>query len=100
MRSAGASLRKVELKVTRMYRGKSFGAPTGRMTRKGLALQKDPAMIVYQEDPYNVSASPECVRQTFLTPKERFFVRNHSGVPQVDVQRYLVNSVNVRRFLG
>jgi DMSO/TMAO reductase YedYZ molybdopterin-dependent catalytic subunit len=88
MRNAGEALRKAEMKVTRMYRGKPVGPPAVRVTKKGLALQKDPAMIVYQEDPYNAGVPPACVRQTFLTPKERFFVRNHSGIPEVDVQRY------------
>ncbi len=71
-----------------MQRSKLVGPPTDRVTEKVSSIHKDPAMIVYQEHPWNVGAPPECVRQTFLTPKERFFVRNHSCVPEVDVQRY------------
>ena len=71
-----------------MLRSKPVGSPADRVTEKVSSIQKDPAMIVYQTHPWNIGAPPACVRQTFLTPKERFFVRNHSGVPQVDVQRY------------
>ena len=71
-----------------MHRSKPVELPADQVTANGLVLQKDPTMIVYQEHPWNVGAPAECVRQTFLTPKERFFVRNHSRVPAVDVQRY------------
>jgi sulfite oxidase len=71
-----------------MQRSKPVGSLADRVTNKVSSIQKDPAMIVYQEHPWNVGAPPECVRQTFLTPIQRFFVRNHSGVPEVDVQRY------------
>jgi sulfite oxidase len=76
------------MEVTEMQRSKPVGPPADHVTEKGSALQKDPALIVYQEHPWNVGAPPATVRQTFLTPKERFFVRNHSGVPAVDVQSY------------
>jgi sulfite oxidase len=68
------------------------------VTEKGSALQKNPALIVYQVHPWNVGAPPACVRQTFLTPKERFFVRNHSGVPQVDVHRYRLTVTGMVQF--
>src|SRR3984893_18503638 len=78
----------VEMEVTEMHRSKHIGPPADRVAEKRSVLQKDPALIVYQAHPWNVGASPACARQTFLTPKERFFVRNHSDVPEVDVQRY------------
>ncbi len=59
---------------------------------------KDPAMIVYQKHPWNIGAPPACVRQTFLTPQERFFVRNHSGVPEVDLQRYRLSVTGMVQF--
>jgi len=59
---------------------------------------KDPAMIVYQKHPWNIGAPPVCVRQTFLTPQERFFVRNHSGVPEVDLQRYRLSVTGMVQF--
>src|SRR5579863_3355205 len=76
------------MEVTEMHRSKHISSPADRVTEKKSVLQKNPAMIVYQETPLNVGAPPECAHQTFLTPKERFFVRNHGSVPQVDVQRY------------
>jgi sulfite oxidase len=81
-------LRKAEREVSDMQRRKPLGPLADRVTEKVSSIHKDPAMIVYQEHPCNVGAPPACVRQTFLTPKERFFVRNHSCVPEVDVQRY------------
>jgi sulfite oxidase len=76
------------VKVTEMRRSKPVGPSSDQVTEKGSALQKDPELIVYQAHPLNIGTPPACVHQSFLTPKERFFVRNHSGVPQVDVQRY------------
>ncbi len=55
-------------------------------------------MIVYQKHPWNIGAPPVCVRQTFLTPQERFFVRNHSGVPEVDLQRYRLSVTGMVQF--
>ena len=81
-----------------MYRSKSVGRSADRVTEKGSALQKDPALIVYQARPLNVGAPPACARQTVLTPKERFFVRNHSGVPQVDVPRYRLTVTGMVQF--
>jgi sulfite oxidase len=71
-----------------MRRSKSLGPPADRVTEKVSSIYKDPAMIVYQKHPWNIGAPPVCVRQTFLTPKERFFVRNHRCVPEVDLRRY------------
>src|SRR2546422_9089649 len=85
------------MEVTEMHRSKPVGLAADRVTEKGSALQKDPVMIVYQEHPWNLGAAPACVRQTFLTPKERFFVRNHSGVPEVDVQRYRLSITGMVR---
>jgi sulfite oxidase len=76
------------MEVTDMQRSKLVGAPVNRVTDKVSSIQKDPAMIMYQTHPWNVGAPSVCVRQTFLTPKERFFLRNHSSVPEVDLQHY------------
>jgi sulfite oxidase len=81
-----------------MHRSKPVGPSADQMIEKGSSLQKDPVMIVYQEHPWNVGAPPECVRQTFLTPKERFFVRNHSSVPEVDLQRYRLSLTGMVQF--
>src|SRR3989442_3407546 len=86
------------MEVTEMPRSKPVGSPASRVTEKLSSLQKDPAMIVYQTHPWNIGAPPACARQTFLTPKERFFVRNHSGVPEVDVQRYRLSVTGMVQF--
>jgi sulfite oxidase len=49
---------------------------------------KHPAMVVHQEDPLNLGAPSEIVRQAFITPHEHFFVRNHGNVPQVSLYSY------------
>lgn len=71
-----------------MHRSKHVSPPADRVSERGSALQKDPALVVYEEHPLNVGTPPACARQTFLTPQERFFVRNHSSVPEVNVQSY------------
>jgi hypothetical protein len=57
-----------------MQRSKPVGSLADRVTNKVSSIQKDPAMIVYQEHPWNVGAPSTCVCQTFLTPLECFFV--------------------------
>ena len=37
---------------------------------------------------YNSGPPPELLRQSFVTPNEFFFTRNHAGVPAVDPQAY------------
>jgi sulfite oxidase len=76
------------MEATSMYRSKPSGQSTDRVTGRSFALQKDPAMIVYEEHPCNLGAPPGVVREMFLTPQERFFVRNHGGIPEMAVQRY------------
>lgn len=49
---------------------------------------EQPGMIVYQAHPLNAGIAPELVRQEFITPRERFFVRNHGSIPEVDVRDY------------
>ena len=71
-----------------MYKSKPISSLQDPMTENESALQKDPAMIVYQEHPCNLGVPPASVRETFLTPGERFFVRNHGSVPKADAQRY------------
>jgi sulfite oxidase len=59
-------------------------------TRENLQLliQKHPAMTVHQEVPLNLGTLPEVVCQSFITPQERFFVRNHGPVPTIDPESY------------
>jgi sulfite oxidase len=86
------------MEVTDMQRSKPAGSLADRMTDKVSSIQKDPAMNVYQTHPWNMGAPPVCVRQTFLTPKERFFVRNHSSVPEVDLEHYRLSVTGMVQF--
>jgi sulfite oxidase len=56
--------------------------------REHTSLDQQPGMRVHQTDPLNVGAPLELLRQSFVTPQDCFFVRNHGPVPHVDVHRY------------
>src|SRR2546421_4160556 len=62
--------------------------PTSTGSLKHTALDQHPGMRAHHTDPLNVGAPLELIRQTFVTPQDCFFVRNHGAVPHVDVQRY------------
>jgi sulfite oxidase len=81
-----------------MQRSKPAGSLADRVTEQVSSIQKDPAMIVHQTHPWNIGAPPVCVRQTFFTPKERFFVRNHSSVPEVDLEHYRLSVTGMVQF--
>jgi sulfite oxidase len=51
-------------------------------------LQKHPAMNVHQQVPLNLGTPPTEVCESFITPQERFFVRNHGPIPTVDQESY------------
>jgi sulfite oxidase len=53
-----------------------------------LSIQQYAMMTIHQYYPLNIAPSPDLIRQAFITPSERFFVRNHGSVPQVNAQRY------------
>jgi sulfite oxidase len=59
-------------------------------TRENLkvAIHKHTGMVVHQEIPLNLGTLPEVVCQSFITPQECFFVRNHGSVPAIDPQSY------------
>lgn len=60
----------------------------GKGSREHTSLDQHPGMRVHQTNPLNVGAPLEVIRQTFVTPQECFFVRNHGAVPHVDVHCY------------
>ena len=62
-----------------------------------LNIRKHPDMVVYQENPLNLGASPELVRQSFITPEVHFFVRNHGTVPQVNIYNYRLSVTGMVR---
>src|SRR5437660_2222488 len=53
-----------------------------------ISLQKHSSLNVHQDHPLNAGSPPDVARKAFITPQERFFVRNHGAVPEVDIQNY------------
>jgi sulfite oxidase len=49
---------------------------------------KHPGMIVLTNDPYNAEPTPELLRQSFLTPVDLFYIRNHGPIPQIDAESF------------
>jgi sulfite oxidase len=48
----------------------------------------DGRFVVHSEDPFNGGPPPWVQRESFVTPTERFFVRSHGSVPDIDPARY------------
>jgi sulfite oxidase len=57
-------------------------------SRKHPFVDLHPGMRVRQHRPLNVGAPLEVIRQTFVTPQDCFFVRNHGAVPHVNLHHY------------
>lgn len=53
-----------------------------------MLFDKHAALIVMSEKPFNTGPPLELLRQTFVTPNNLFFVRNHGSVPEIDPVRY------------
>lgn len=51
-------------------------------------LGKRAEMIVRERAPYNGGPPPAVQRESFLTPNDLFFVRNHAPIPEVDLATY------------
>lgn len=49
-----------------------------------MLFDKHTALIVMSEKPFNAGPPLELLRQTFVTPNDLFFVRNHGSVPEID----------------
>src|SRR6266436_7421092 len=45
-------------------------------------------LIVHQEQPFNAEPPGDLLRQSFLTPREHFFIRTHGSIPAVDPTSY------------
>src|SRR5260370_31417211 len=45
-------------------------------------------LIVHQEQPLNAEPPGDLLRQSFLTPREHFFIRTHGSIPAVDPTSY------------
>jgi sulfite oxidase len=54
---------------------------------------KHPALMIKQAEPFNAGPPLNLLRQSFVTPQEIFFVRNHGNIPEIDPTRHRL-SVN------
>jgi hydroxyacylglutathione hydrolase len=52
------------------------------------AAAKDPALVVWSEEPLNAETPLDLLRQREITPNELFFVRNHGAIPEVAPTAY------------
>eukprot|EP00761_Pharyngomonas_kirbyi_P012974 gb/GECH01013001.1/.p1 GENE.gb/GECH01013001.1/~~gb/GECH01013001.1/.p1 ORF type:complete len:400 (+),score=76.37 gb/GECH01013001.1/:1-1200(+) len=51
-------------------------------------FHKHSSMIVQAEEPFNAEPSISDLASKFVTPNDKFYVRNHAPVPHVDVSKY------------
>ncbi len=51
-------------------------------------MLKHPDIIIRSQTPFNAEPPLKLLRQTFVTPKELFFVRNHGSVPDIHPAQY------------
>jgi sulfite oxidase len=52
------------------------------------AAAKDPALVVWSEEPLNAETPLDLIGESEITPNELFFVRNHGPIPEVDPTAY------------
>ena len=52
------------------------------------AAAKDPALIIWSEEPLNAETPVELLSGAGITPNELFFVRSHGPIPEVDPANY------------
>lgn len=48
------------------------------------------ALVVRTEQPLNAGPPADLLRQSFITPRELFFVRNHGSIPEINPGRYVL----------
>jgi sulfite oxidase len=58
------------------------------MAKQSADFGKRQEQLVRDDQWYNSGPPPELLRQSFVTPKELFFTRNHGAVPQIDPESY------------
>ncbi len=54
-------------------------------------------LITREADPYNSEPRPVDLAQTFVTPTELFYCRNHGSIPQLDSDGYRLEVVGIDR---
>jgi DMSO/TMAO reductase YedYZ molybdopterin-dependent catalytic subunit/glyoxylase-like metal-dependent hydrolase (beta-lactamase superfamily II) len=52
------------------------------------AAAKDPALVIWSEEPLNAETPVELLSASEITPNELFFVRSHGPIPEVDQADY------------
>lgn len=57
----------------------------------GLDTDKDPALRVHVQQPYNAGPPVATLRAYNHTPNRLFYVRNHGDIPRVDPERFRLN---------
>ncbi|KAJ3193166.1 hypothetical protein HK101_005321 [Irineochytrium annulatum] len=50
--------------------------------------ERHPSLIVHASKPCNAESPPEALTQSFTTPNELFYVRNHLPVPKIDEKEF------------
>lgn len=71
------------------YTGEAGGDPGRDPAVIGtVAVDKHPDLRVASHQPFNGGPAPGEQRASFLTPNDRFFVRNHAPVPLIDRAAY------------
>jgi hydroxyacylglutathione hydrolase len=53
-----------------------------------VAVAKDPALVVWSEEPLNAETPLDLLCESEITPNKLFFVRNHGRIPEVDPAAY------------
>lgn len=53
-------------------------------------LYKLPSLIVQTEQPFNAGPPAVLLRQSFITPRELFFARNHGSIPEINPDQYVL----------
>ena len=53
-----------------------------------ISFDKHPDFVVRQAHPFNAGPPPRLLNQSYITPTNLFFARNHGEVPDVDVHSY------------
>lgn len=51
-------------------------------------FRKRPEIKTRKDHPHNAETPPGLLRESFITPTDFFYVRNHGDVPEVDPERY------------
>src|SRR5690242_6256289 len=46
--------------------------------------ERHPRLLIRQESPLNAGPAPDAILDSFATPNDLFFVRNHGDIPAVD----------------